>query len=141
MSILIEQSACAACGSCTEVCPGNLIKRRPDGTAYLKHPEECWGCASCLKKCRHAAISYFLGADIGGRGSLMQTKSQLEQKILELQGSMTGDETADAMIQASIDSLQQNIKEIDSGIETINENLAKLNAASFPLPSYGASAR
>ncbi len=61
--------------------------------------------------------------------SLMQTKSQLEQKILELQGSMTGDETADAMIQASIDSLQQNIKEIDSGIETINENLAKLNAA------------
>ena len=76
MSILIEQSACTACGSCTEVCPGNLIKRRPDGTAYLKHPEECWGCASCLKECRHEAISYFLGADIGGRGSLMQTKSR-----------------------------------------------------------------
>ena len=85
MSILIEQSACAACGSCTEVCPGNLIKRRPDGTAYLKHPEECWGCASCLKECRHGAIFYYLGADIGGRGGLMQVSFQGDLQLWTVQ--------------------------------------------------------
>lgn len=74
MSILIDREKCVQCGSCLEVCPGNLIKRGTDGIAYLKHPEECWGCASCLKECRYGAISYYLGADIGGRGSLMQTE-------------------------------------------------------------------
>ncbi len=61
--------------------------------------------------------------------SLMQTKADLQAKIVELQGSLTGDPQVDAMIQPGIDSLQQNIEEIDAGIETINENLAKLNAA------------
>lgn len=76
MSIRIDTEKCVRCGACREVCPGNLIKRAADGTAYLKHPEECWGCASCLKECRHGAIFYFLGADIGGRGSLMQTVAE-----------------------------------------------------------------
>ncbi len=56
-----------------EACPGNLIKRGQDGKAFLRHPEECWGCTSCLKECRFDAIRFFLGADIGGRGSLMHT--------------------------------------------------------------------
>ena len=73
MSIRIDAKSCIACGACREVCPGNLIKRGTDGKALIKHPEECWGCASCLKECRHGAISYFLGADIGGQGSRMQT--------------------------------------------------------------------
>ena len=33
-------------------------------------------CASCLKECRHDAIFYFLGADIGGQGSRMQTNRE-----------------------------------------------------------------
>ncbi|MDO4515896.1 MAG: ferredoxin family protein [Bacillota bacterium] len=76
MSIRIDQTACKACGLCRAVCPGSLIKARPDGTAYLKRPEECWGCTACLKECRHGAIFYFLGADIGGRGSTMKTETE-----------------------------------------------------------------
>lgn len=72
MSILIESERCVGCGSCVEACPGNLIKRDVDGKAFLKAPDECWGCASCLKECRFQAISYYLGADIGGRGGLMK---------------------------------------------------------------------
>lgn len=73
MSIRIDQEQCTGCGSCVEVCPGNLIKKDDRGRSYLKRPEECWGCASCLKECQFGAISYYLGADIGGRGGTMQT--------------------------------------------------------------------
>lgn len=76
MSIRIDTDKCVGCGACREVCPGNLIKRDPAGKAFLKHPEECWGCASCLKECRRGAIFYYLGADIGGRGSLMRTERE-----------------------------------------------------------------
>ena len=76
MSIHIDRDKCIRCGACREICPGNLIGRTTDGTAYLRHPEECWGCASCLKECRHDAIFYFLGADIGGQGSRMQTNRE-----------------------------------------------------------------
>jgi len=76
MSIRIDRDRCIRCGACREICPGNLIRQAVDGTAYLRHPEECWGCASCLKECRHDAIFYFLGADIGGQGSRMQTNRE-----------------------------------------------------------------
>ncbi len=72
MSIRIDPKLCVGCGACIEACPGNLIKRGANGKAVLKRPEECWGCASCLKECRFKAASYFLGADIGGCGALMQ---------------------------------------------------------------------
>ncbi|MGN0169797.1 MAG: efflux RND transporter permease subunit [Lachnospiraceae bacterium] len=61
--------------------------------------------------------------------SLLQTKAQLKEKITEMKGSLTGDVTADAMIQNGIASLEENIREIDNGIETINQNLSKLNAS------------
>jgi adenylylsulfate reductase subunit B len=59
-----------------EVCPGNLIRPDDQGYAHLRHPEECWGCTSCLKQCQFGAIRFYLGADIGGRGSTMYTKRQ-----------------------------------------------------------------
>ena len=66
MSVLIDSTRCMRCGACAEICPGNLIRIRQGGTAFLPHPEECWGCASCLKVCSAGAIAYYLGADIGG---------------------------------------------------------------------------
>lgn len=76
MSILIQRDKCRRCGGCIEACPGNLIKRDPEGKAYIKHPEDCWGCTSCLKECRFGAIYFYLGADIGGRGSVMHTEKE-----------------------------------------------------------------
>ena len=74
MSIRIDTNRCTGCGLCIEICPGNLIKPGPSGKAYLKRPEECWGCASCLKECRFGALSYYLGADMGGDGAEMRVE-------------------------------------------------------------------
>lgn len=68
MSIQIRSERCVGCGKCVEACPGNLIKKNDQGKAEIKHIRDCWGCTSCLKECKFGAISFFLGADIGGRG-------------------------------------------------------------------------
>lgn len=71
MSVRFNRDNCVSCKKCVEVCPGNLIKIDDDIKAFIKYPEECWGCTSCLKECNHCAIEFYLGADIGGRGSIM----------------------------------------------------------------------
>jgi len=71
MSIRIDADKCERCGACAEICPGGLISADKTGRAVIERPEDCWGCASCLKECRYGAISYFLGADIGGRGATL----------------------------------------------------------------------
>lgn len=76
MSILINKEKCIGCGKCHNVCPGTLIKNGEDGKAYIKYPKDCWGCTSCIKECPVHAISLYLGADIGGMGSLMHTEKE-----------------------------------------------------------------
>jgi adenylylsulfate reductase subunit B len=76
MSVIIDTGRCICCGACAEICPGNLIRIRQGEAAFLPHPEECWGCASCLKACRAGAITYYLGADIGGRGGRMRVAQE-----------------------------------------------------------------
>lgn len=71
MSIAINREKCIGCKKCLSVCPGSLIKFGEDCKAFIKYPEDCWGCTSCLKECRQGAISFYLGADIGGMGSHM----------------------------------------------------------------------
>ena len=57
------------------VCPGTLIVME-DKKAVMKYPKNCWGCVSCVKECKAGAIDFFLGADIGGNGSIMNVKSE-----------------------------------------------------------------
>ena len=75
MSIRIKQDKCVGCGLCIEACPGNLIKLN-EGKAWIKHEKDCWGCTSCLKECHKDAITFFLGADIGGKGSTLSVQQQ-----------------------------------------------------------------
>lgn len=73
MSIAIDKNKCIGCGKCSVVCPGSLIKV-VDKKAYIKYPKDCWGCTSCIKECPVNAVQFFLGADIGGMGSLVHTE-------------------------------------------------------------------
>jgi adenylylsulfate reductase subunit B len=45
------------------------------GTAEIGRPEDCWGCAACLKACPSGAVSLYLAASLGGRGSRLTAKS------------------------------------------------------------------
>ncbi|MCX8129324.1 MAG: ferredoxin family protein [Clostridia bacterium] len=76
MSIRIEKDKCVGCGRCSGVCPGSLISKDGEDKAYIRFPKDCWGCTACLKECRTGAIRYFLGADIGGKGSTLHIKRE-----------------------------------------------------------------
>ena len=76
MSILIDKEKCIGCGKCCAVCPGTLIKKDQNGKAYIKYPKDCWGCTSCIKECPVHAVKFYLGADIGGKGSLVHTEKR-----------------------------------------------------------------
>lgn len=74
MSISVDKNKCVGCKKCIEVCPGSLFELDSDNKAYIKYPKDCWGCCSCVKECKREAISLYLGADIGGRGSKLYAK-------------------------------------------------------------------
>ena len=80
MSIRIQKSKCAGCGRCIEACPGNLIKKDKENKAFIRQVRDCWGCTSCIKECRHDAIRFFLGADVGGRGASMVVSEETDIK-------------------------------------------------------------
>ena len=79
MSIEIDKKKCVKCKKCFSVCPGSLIGPNKDGKASIKYPKDCWGCCSCVKECKVNAISLYLGADIGGRGSQMTVEQKVEK--------------------------------------------------------------
>ncbi len=90
MSIVINHDKCTGCRKCLLVCPGSLIKLTGDKKSFIKYPEDCWGCSSCLKECRFGAISFYLGADIGGMGSKLITN--IEGDIVHWQIEKTNGE-------------------------------------------------
>jgi len=79
MSIKINPSMCKGCKKCSDVCPGNLIAINHAGKAEIACREDCWGCLSCVKDCEFGAIRFYLGADIGGRGTTLYTKAGADE--------------------------------------------------------------
>ncbi|HEX9059947.1 MAG TPA: ferredoxin family protein, partial [Clostridia bacterium] len=67
---------CTGCGRCLDVCPGSLLYKGDDNKAYIRYPRDCWGCTACLKECSQGAIRYYLGADIGGKGTTLYTTKE-----------------------------------------------------------------
>jgi adenylylsulfate reductase subunit B len=76
MSIKIDSDQCRGCGKCRAVCPGSLLYADDAGKTVMRYPKECWGCTSCVKECDFKAIHYYLGADMGGKGSFLYTKQE-----------------------------------------------------------------
>lgn len=84
----VNEEKCIGCGVCVEVCPGNLIKLKSQlgkkKLAFIKNVRDCWGCTSCIKECPKKAISFFLGADIGGKGSTMTVENSREFSVWKI---------------------------------------------------------
>lgn len=81
MSIAIDKALCIGCGRCADICPGNLIRMKKTQeaearTAYLKFPNACWSCTSCMKECPVGAISLTLPLAAGGRGGKLTARRQ-----------------------------------------------------------------
>lgn len=76
MSITIDKQRCTGCGRCREICPGSLLEADQAGKTENRYPKDCWGCTACLKECRALAIRYYLGTDMGGRGSLLYVRKE-----------------------------------------------------------------
>lgn len=85
MSIQIRRDKCVGCGRCVEACLGNLIKPDQEGKAAIRHIRDCWGCTSCVKECRADAIFYYLGADMGGRGSTLTVSEKGDLNIWKIE--------------------------------------------------------
>mgnify|MGYP000869636356 CR=1 FL=1 len=100
MSIRITQNNCVGCGRCIEACPGNLIKKDAQGKAVIKHISDCWGCTSCLKECKTGAISFYLGADMGGAGSTLTAGDVLP--VLRNAGMMPSASSLELMWEAEV---------------------------------------
>lgn len=52
------------------------LKKGEDGKVHIRNIRDCWGCTACLKECHTGAILYFLGADMGGMGSMLSVKEK-----------------------------------------------------------------
>lgn len=97
MSIRIDASKCVGCHQCIDVCPGTLLALDANRKAEMQYPRDCWGCASCVKACHFGAIEFYLGADIGGRGSTLriETEGQYMHWIVSKENGETNSITVD----------------------------------------------
>ena len=55
----IDESKCAGCGACINVCPHHAIKMGEDGKVIIDE-EKCQKCGACIKVCPFDAIKEVL---------------------------------------------------------------------------------
>ncbi|MDP2646002.1 MAG: ferredoxin family protein [Desulfobacterales bacterium] len=57
MPPVIDASRCIGCGTCVEICPGDILAETEKEPAVV-YPDECFHCGACLVECPSTAISY-----------------------------------------------------------------------------------
>ncbi|MBW1736901.1 MAG: ferredoxin family protein [Deltaproteobacteria bacterium] len=60
MPPLIDDNICTACGTCVEVCPGDVLVMGESGV----YPDECWHCGNCRIHCPADAVQYLFPLDM-----------------------------------------------------------------------------
>ncbi|MBW1911664.1 MAG: ferredoxin family protein [Deltaproteobacteria bacterium] len=56
MPPVIDRDLCRGCGTCEDICPGDII-RITDDQPELIYPDECFHCGACLLDCPEDAIT------------------------------------------------------------------------------------
>ncbi|MBW1996482.1 MAG: ferredoxin family protein [Deltaproteobacteria bacterium] len=57
MPPVIDRELCTGCGTCEDICPGDIIRMNGD-EPEVAYPEECFHCGACFLDCPEEAISY-----------------------------------------------------------------------------------
>jgi ferredoxin len=54
----VDQSKCAECGACVDICPNRIIQNNADGSIYFMDERtwECFRCGQCMAVCPKSAI-------------------------------------------------------------------------------------
>ncbi len=50
MPPVTKKDVCTICGTCAEVCPGDLLTMDEEGPP-VAYPDECWDCGNCRIHC------------------------------------------------------------------------------------------
>jgi adenylylsulfate reductase subunit B len=57
MPPVVNMDSCNLCGTCADICPGDVLRMNDNGPVII-YPDECWHCGSCRTHCPTGAISY-----------------------------------------------------------------------------------
>lgn len=59
MPPIIDHEKCTGCGTCAKICNSQIFVHAPqkDKVPFIKFPDECWHCDSCVLDCPSGAIS------------------------------------------------------------------------------------
>ena len=57
MPPVIDEDRCTGCGTCVDICPGDVFWGSTEGqTPVIRYPKECWYCNACVLECSEEAI-------------------------------------------------------------------------------------
>lgn len=67
MPVAFDYAKCDGCGTCSAVCPGDVIHMRGkprEKLPYNRYADECWHCGSCRQDCPQQAITVVFSPDM-----------------------------------------------------------------------------